>query len=201
MTSRWAINDFVRKRLRNLRLARGLSGKEFASRLGIPRTSYVSLETGAYNFKLDVLFKALAILEADIQDIWPEDREASAIAQNPLHLRRIQEFRLTEVVSLAEADGGCVLRLEGGSASVLMSTGLNQSYLERLCLYLEDGRLMQDGYWFERVRRNRTFYLYVKASSFPNHLQPVARHYMSVWASFFSGKQTNSESSPGPDEK
>ncbi len=187
MTTECTINDLVREKLRKLRLARGLTSKEFAFRLGIPRTSYVSLETGAYNFKVDLIHRALAVLRAEITDVWPQFGDSDRALENPAHLKKIQEFRLAELVSLANADGAAFLCTEESRTVVLISSGLGVRFLERLRLFLEDGARLRDGFWFETARRGQTFHLFIKAPHLPVQLRPLAGHYLTIWVSFFGG--------------
>lgn len=181
-----AINDFVRRKLRRLRLARGISGKDFAAQLGIPRSSYMSMETGAYNIKLDHVFKALAVLEADITEVWPSEADAAEVEAGARHRRRIQEFRLAEIASLTDGDGAALFKISGDRVRLLMAHNLGGFLLERLCFYLEDGLRYDGGFWFQEVSPNSRLLLFVKCPRVPQHLRPVIKHYMVVWSSFFS---------------
>ena len=77
LTSVLSVNDFVRSNIRRIRKSNHMSMRDVASRVGIPYSSYASLETGIYNVKLDHLFRILEVLEADIYDVWPTSEDAN----------------------------------------------------------------------------------------------------------------------------
>ena len=73
-----SVNDFVRSNIRRIRKSKGKSMRYVASRVGIPYSSYASLETGVYNIKLDHLFRILQVLKVEIDDVWPTSEEVEA---------------------------------------------------------------------------------------------------------------------------
>ncbi len=68
---RMDVNDFVRSRIRELRLSKHLRVADVARRAGIPFGSYSCLETGKYRLNMDTLCRILLALEAPISDVWP----------------------------------------------------------------------------------------------------------------------------------
>ena len=73
-----SVNDFVRSNIRRIRKSKGKSMRYVASRVGIPYSSYASLETGVYNIKLDHLFQILQVLKVEIENVWPTSEEVDA---------------------------------------------------------------------------------------------------------------------------
>lgn len=57
--------------IRRIRRSKGLSSTEAARRAGIPLGSYSCLERGQYALNVDNLFRILAVLGADIREVWP----------------------------------------------------------------------------------------------------------------------------------
>ncbi len=69
-----AVNDFVRRRIRELRIERELKTSDLARRAGIALGSYSCLEAGAYRISLENLFRILTALKVDIREVWPARR-------------------------------------------------------------------------------------------------------------------------------
>lgn len=181
----WLVNDHIRRRLRRLRRERGLTTVEFARRLGLPRTSYVSLETGAYQIKLDYLHRALAILDADIRDVWPSPLQPEDVPASPSEMLRVQKFRLDEILEISQARGGLVLSKEGQSVKIHLTRNVSDTLIDRIIYYLEDDHLFRPGLWFGRQRNGIHFLLYLRAEEIPERLRILVRHYLLVWASYF----------------
>jgi transcriptional regulator with XRE-family HTH domain len=70
MSKTRGIDEFVRRRLRELRLSKQIRIKDLAEQAGIPAGSYGCMESGFYNINLDYLFHMLGILEADLHEVW-----------------------------------------------------------------------------------------------------------------------------------
>lgn len=185
MGKKWLINEYVRKKLKELRQSKGLTASEVAERLGLPRTSYVSMESGAYNIKLDHVYRVLAVLDADILDVWPQPDERSELAVNRSHLLNIQRFRLNEVLHMSGSAGGILLARRGGRVRVAMQAGLSDYFVDRLVYYLEDNTCFKPGSWFDLKGRHSGYFLYLRAENVPRHVEQLIEHYLSVWASFF----------------
>ncbi|HSR51257.1 MAG TPA: helix-turn-helix transcriptional regulator [Acidobacteriota bacterium] len=65
------VNSYVATRIKELRIARGLSSHEVARRAGIALGSYNCLENDRYNINLDNLFRILQVHDAKPQEVWP----------------------------------------------------------------------------------------------------------------------------------
>jgi len=63
--------EFIGQTVRQRRLAIGLSQEDMADRVGVHRTYYSSLERGAYNFTVTVLFRLAVGLECEPSDLLP----------------------------------------------------------------------------------------------------------------------------------
>ena len=181
------INNRVRHKLRELRLARKVSVQELARRVGIPCSSYACMEGGFYNISLDYLFRILGVLDADISEVWPIETAVFQNAGNPLYVRKIQEFRLSEIVSLTQAEGAALFSLLGGKCSVLLHEHLSDFLLDRVVLYLEDGRRYDQGVWFEKQKGATRFCFFLKANNCPDYVGKLVEHYMVIWANVFGG--------------
>jgi len=68
-----SVNDFIRQRLRRLRLSKNVGVREIAELAGMPTSSYASMEDGAYRLNLESLFRGLAALNVDITAVWPSE--------------------------------------------------------------------------------------------------------------------------------
>ena len=66
-----AISKYVVQCIRQRRIEQGMRVQDMAQRTGIPLGSYSCLETGRYRMNLDNLFRTLAVLGAEIADVWP----------------------------------------------------------------------------------------------------------------------------------
>jgi transcriptional regulator with XRE-family HTH domain len=179
------INNSVRHKLRELRRNRKLSLQDLAARAGIPPSSYACMEGGFYNISLDNLFRILGVLEADIREVWPEESSASESLGHPFYIRKIQEFRMSEVISLCQAEGAALFSIEGGRCSVVLRDRLSDFLLDRLVLYLEEGRRYEHGIWFEKKIGGKNIFLFIKAQECPDYVRKLVAHYMVIWASLF----------------
>ncbi|HEV8131299.1 MAG TPA: helix-turn-helix transcriptional regulator, partial [Acidobacteriota bacterium] len=126
MTTQNAVNEFVRQKLRKLRLAKNIGVKQMAAYLGIPCSSYACMESGFYKINLDHLFRILGVLEADITEVWPAETAGVPVGDISAYLKRIQEFRLGEIVSLCGAEGGALFSVRGGGCSALLHNHLSE---------------------------------------------------------------------------
>ncbi|MBI2821516.1 MAG: helix-turn-helix transcriptional regulator [Acidobacteria bacterium] len=181
------VNSCVRQKLRELRRSKKISLQELAGRAGIPSSSYACMEGGFYNISLDNLFRILGVLEVDIREVWPPETIAAQALGDSFYLRKIQEFRLSEVVSLSHAEGAALFSLRSGKCSVVLHEHLSDFLLDRLILYLEDGRRYEHGLWFEKKKGDATFILFLKTQDSPDYVRKVIEHYMVIWANLFDG--------------
>ncbi len=181
-----AINEHVRQRLRELRISKRIGFREMSEGTGIPSSSYCCMESGYYKINLDSLHRILGVLGASIQDVWPADLPMTEVAISPVHLRRIQDFRLSELISLSEAEGAALFAISGGKSKVLMYQNLSDFLLDRLCLYLEDGRTHEHGLTLARKRGKTNFVLFLKTELCPNYVGKLAEKYLVIWSNLFS---------------
>jgi len=65
------VNDYVRRKLRTIRQAQGMTLQEASRRTGIPASSCSALEKGVYNISIDQLFRMLQALGTPVQQVWP----------------------------------------------------------------------------------------------------------------------------------
>lgn len=63
--------EFIGNAVRQRRLAMGMSQEDMADRVGVHRTYYSSLERGAFNFTMTVLFRLAVGLECEPADLLP----------------------------------------------------------------------------------------------------------------------------------
>lgn len=180
-----SVNDLVRERIRRLRTARGIGVTELAGRAGIPVSSYASLENGAYRITLDNLFRILGALDVGIEDVWPIEPEGVRVTDEALYLKRVQEFRLNEVVSLSGAEGCALFAEREGRCSVVASTHLSDVLVDRLVLYLEQGQQLGGGLWYERRYREMRFHFFLKTDQCPDFVQAMIQTYMINWSALF----------------
>ncbi len=143
------------------------------------------MEGGYYNISLDNLFRILGVMGAEIADVWPTETTAADEA-NPIQLRRIQEFRVSEIISLTDSEGAALFSINGHRSKVLVQQNLSDFLLDRLCLYIEDGREYNDGLWFRKELGDTSFILFLKGKSCPDYLRKLIGQYMVIWSNLFS---------------
>ena len=186
MSKTRGVNEFVRRRLRELRQSKRMRIKDLAQQSGIPTGSYGCMESGFYNISLDNLFRMLGVLEADIHDVWPVESVGSQTLDQPVYLRKIQEFRLSEIVSLSGAEGAALFCLEEEKCKVLLYQNLSDFLIDRLHFYLEDGRSYDQGLWFEKQHGDQRYCLFLHAKGCAPYLRQLIEHYLVVWAHVFN---------------
>ena len=182
MSKTRGVNEFVRRRLRELRQSKRMRIKDLALQSGIPTGSYGCLESGFYNISLDNLFRMLGVLEADIHEVWPVESVGAQTLDQPVYLRKIQEFRLSEIVSLSGAEGAALFCLEEQKCKVLLYQNLSDFLIDRLHFYLEDGRSYDQGLWFEKQHGDQRYCLFLHAKGCAPYLRQLIEHYLIVWA-------------------
>lgn len=67
------VSVYVGRKLREVRMARGLSCAWTAHCVGMSPNAYSGLERGRNRIRLDSLFSILAVLGAETEDVWPPD--------------------------------------------------------------------------------------------------------------------------------
>ncbi len=193
MTKNSAVNEFVRRRIRRLRLSKGIKLVELASRLSLPASSYASMETGQCRISLDHLYRIAGELGVDITDVWPYEASLDAV-DNPVCLRRVQEFRFNEIISLTGAEGGALFVSRSGGCEIILHNRLSDFLLDRLILYVEAGRKYQPGLWFERSVGGGFLRLFLKSEECAPYIRQLIGFYMTVWGRLWeNGKLEPSE--------
>ncbi len=182
-----SVNDFVRQRLRRLRLMRNVGLRELAERAGIPTSSYASMEAGAYRLNLESLFRVLGVLEADISAVWPTESSGTRAEDSELlYLRRLQEFRLGEVIRLSGAEGGSLFEVRGRSCRIVMYQNLSDFLLDRCLVRLENGHPPSEGLWWQQNYLDATYHFFLKAEGCPGYVEKLVQHYLVNWCALFS---------------
>jgi len=143
------------------------------------------MEGGYYNISLDNLFRILGVMGTDIAEVWPAETTATDDA-NPAQLRRIQEFRVSEIINLTDAEGAALFSVQGRRSKVLLQQNLSDFLLDRLCLYMEDGREYGDGLWFRKDLGSTSFIFFLKGKSCPDYLRKLIGQYLVIWSNLFS---------------
>ena len=201
MTKQNAINEFVRSKLRKLRLAKSLTLTQLAAQAGLPYSSYACMESGFYNINLDNLFRILDVLGADISEVWPTETAGLPATDVSLYLKKIQEFRLGEIVSLCAAEGGALFAVRNDKCSLPLYHRLSDFLLDRLVLYLEDGRKYPEGLWFEKTQGDTTFHLFLKTEDCPAYVKKLVEQYLVIWSNLFCGVLIKEGTRPGSEKE
>jgi transcriptional regulator with XRE-family HTH domain len=176
------ISLLISERLRRLRRERQMRMSEVARKAGLPVSSYGCIEGGYYAVTIDNLFRILGALEADITEVWPSDDAGSKALESALYVRRLQEFRFGELLSLSRAEGAALFLIDKDKrVSVLMAQTLSDFLLDRLAVYLEDGREYDQGVWIRLCSGGQTLALFLKATSCPEFVRRMAEQYLPVW--------------------
>lgn len=175
------VNDHIRRRIRQIRLLRGIKMTELATTLQTPLSSYASMEAGQCRINLDHLFRILGALDIDIDEVWPS-LNASASTDDSMYLHRVQEFRLNELISFSQAEGGAVFLLRDFRCHVLFRSQLSDSLIERLVLHLESGLQHKPSTWLVYRAGSDTLHLFLKADECPEYVARLAGKYLALWS-------------------
>lgn len=193
MSKQSLINEFVRRRLRRFRKARRLTMHQVAQVAQLPTSSYACLETGVYEFRLENLYKILAALDLDISDVWPPESYLAAhpevkktgLSYDQLYLRRLQDFRMNEIVMLTEAQGAALFKVTPRGCELLMHAYLREGLLDRLLIYLEARQEITDGLIFAKPAGEGVLILYLKSKSVPRHVGELIEKYLRIWSEVY----------------
>lgn len=96
-----AIHEFLRTRIRELRLERNLTQRAAAELASLPQSSYCSIETGAYRVTVENLYRIAAALNVEISMLWPSTWDQSLSSRSGDSLNSFEQlnfFRLREIV-------------------------------------------------------------------------------------------------------
>jgi len=190
LRNKTAINDLVRKKLKQIRLAQGVRLRQAARRSGIPVSSYAQMESGYYRIHMDSLFRMLGALELDINDVWPVDSVGVEAVDQAVYMQRIQAFRLNEICNWCDAEGACLFRLRHGASSVLLTQGMSDFLVDRIGYYLEEGLNYSSGLFLEKSYKGSRFILFIKAEAGDNVAMKMTNRYLVKWAVLFSDQES-----------
>ncbi len=177
------ILDFVRRRIRQIREAKGLSARQVASRAGLPPSSYCSIETGAYGLTLPNLLKVLRALDADVLDVWPPEWEVSPdVSGFQAGSERLHLFRLRELLQLASASAACLFFVtRGGRVEVLARLKADEVEVRRLIR--QTGQGSPPGDWVVMMSENRSGRMFValRDAQVGEVVEKLTEHYLQLW--------------------
>lgn len=131
------VNDYVRARIRELRIAQQLRVEDVARRGGIPQGSYSCLETGRYRINLDTLYKILFALGAGIAEVWPKMAGQGIETMDEASLKRaVRESERQARAALAGPDDllQAVSRSSGVSLKAMLSKARGRELSEARAL-------------------------------------------------------------------
>ena len=77
----------VGRKLRKLRKDRRLDQAELAALVGLQPADVAGIEKGEYRISLDVLFRVLAVFEANVSDFIEEGAGAASVRRLPFQVR------------------------------------------------------------------------------------------------------------------
>lgn len=124
------INDFIRGKIRNVRVQKCLSTRQVSALAGIPEGSYCCLENGFYRISLSNLQKIMRALELSIHEVWPEplapQPTIDADAGSP-SLAAVHYFRFREVCELTQAQSAALIYRNSDDVRVLFSHNLSDA--------------------------------------------------------------------------
>ncbi len=176
----YLVNERIRRRIREIRIQRHIKLKELAAKLRMPISSYASMETGQCRIGLDHLYRILGALDTDISEVWPTPN-SHAGCQSRLYLRRLQEFRLNELISLSGAEGGAIFHVHASRCQVLFHENLSDFLIDRLALYLESDLEYRAGTWLSKRNGRGTLCVFLKSENCPQYVMRLAEKYLVLW--------------------
>ena len=179
-TEKSFVNERVRRRIRETRLQRQVKLTAMAAKLQMPISSYASMETGQCRISLDHLYRILGALDLDIGEVWPTPNGHTGCQS--LYVRRLQEFRLNELISLSEAEGGAVFHVGEERCKVLFHENLSDFLIDRLAMYFERGIAYTGGTLLSRRDGGESLYVFLKSENCPQYVMRLAEKYLTLWA-------------------
>jgi transcriptional regulator with XRE-family HTH domain len=180
------LNTHLRKRIKEIRLDRHLTVTQVAHNVGMPISSYSSLETGAYHLTLESLQKILAALRVDIADVWPPFwHQGVAIAADGLNdVDRLSWFRLREIFVLSHAEAVCLVLATTDWLKLLGSISFTDKDWHTVVGLLSARReQLEETGWriLERTGKQSRLYLCLKQPELSPFLVHLARLYLCIW--------------------
>ena len=177
----YLVNERIRVRIRKIRLQNHITMTDLARKLRMPISSYASMETGQCRISLDHLYRILGALDTDIGEIWPTVN-TTAESQSRHYLCRLQEFRLNELISFSEAEGGGVFHVRGERCKVLFHENLSDFLIDRLAMYFESDLAYTAGTLLSRRDGDDSLHVFLKSENCPRYVVGLAQKYLALWA-------------------
>lgn len=174
-------NEVIREKIRLIRKSKNLRMKDVAAKLGMKLSSYSALENGYCRINVDRLYSILDAIEADIEQVWPSE----SLNVSKLHLLRLQDLRLRELLYLAEAEAAVLAMRKASEITVLLSEQTLDDAIQRFCFYIEMNQAMPKGRVIRADYRSFSLFLYMKEAKKTLKVRMVGG-FLDAWAEIFS---------------
>lgn len=174
-------NEVIREKIRLIRKSKNLRMKDVAAKLGMKLSSYSALENGYCRISVDRLYSILDAIEADIEQVWPSE----SLNVSKLHLLRLQDLRLRELLYLAEAEAAVLAMRKASEITVLLSEQTLDDAIQRFCFYIEMNQAMPKGRVIRADYRSFSLFLYMKEAKKTLKVRMVGG-FLDAWAEIFS---------------
>lgn len=178
------INDFLRQRIREIRITKKLAQKQVAERAGLPKSSYSSIETGAYRLTIATLYKILLAIGADISDIWPPIWEGSYTVSDVTTLpevNRLNWFRLREIFVHSAAASVCLIFQKGNLTEFLSWVNVTQDERKLLLEAILYERKAEGWEIITKKEGHFSIHLCLREPIIEDFLEKLAHVYLSLW--------------------
>lgn len=169
------IYEYLRRRIREMRLRKGLDGKALALAAGLPPSTYSSIETGKQRLTVDTLHRILVALNAEIVEVWP-----ARGAQTDASFTWLNALRFREMWLHSGAQAACLLFQRGRALEVLASINVSKEDLDRLRPEQADS-LDREWRWLRHSIGSSAVYLGLKDAQTIEVVEPLARLYLQIW--------------------
>ena len=176
----WLASERVRRRIREVRLQRHIKMTELARRLRMPISSYASIATGQCRISLDHLYRILGALDTDIAEVWPTPN-ADTGCQSRFYVRRLQKFRLNELISLSGAEGGAIFYVRESRCQVLFHENLSDFLIDRLAMYFESNLAYTAETLLSRKDGGDSLHVFLKSENCPQYVMILGEKYLTLW--------------------
>lgn len=177
------IQERLRRRIRKLRLHKGLTVTRLAADANLSSGTYCSFESGRRGLSVNSLYRVVKALGVDISEVWPHDRKLSKGATNvrAISTAEMNFFRLREIWLQSGAESAALLIETAANIRTYLSINLENrasSQLEQLIC--ED---VLDPSWSVRHRtcKNKVLYLALKNAVLDEFLMTLVDFFLTVW--------------------
>jgi transcriptional regulator with XRE-family HTH domain len=174
-------NEVIREKIRLIRRSKNLRMKDVAEKLGMKLSSYSALENGYCRINVDRLYDILDAIDADIEQVWP----AESLDVSKLHLLRMQDLRLRELLFLAEAEAAVLAMRKDSRITVLLSERTSDDAIQRFCFYIEMNQAMPNGRVIRVDYSSFSLFLYLEEAK-KSLKQRMIAGFLDAWAEIFS---------------